>query len=67
MDLALYLKRIREDSPTPSDKELRNRVESHVVPHYALESEGTPKRRYKNFMKQRAKLVATEIVKRVEH
>ena len=63
---ALYLKRILKDSHSLSEKELRNRVESHLVPYDALKSGGTPKSRYKNFIKQRARLVAAEIANLVK-
>ena len=66
MDPVLYLQRIRKESPSVSDKELRDRVESHLVPYDALKSEGTLKKRYNNFIRQRAELVAAEIAKRVE-
>ena len=65
-DPALYLKRILKDSQSLSENELRNRVESHLVPYDALKSDGTPKSRYKNFVKQRARLVAAEIANLVK-
>ena len=61
IDPVLYLKRILKDTQGLSDKELRDRVESHLVPYAALKSGGTTKSRYKNFIKQRADLVAAEI------
>ena len=57
----LYLKKILNQSQGLSEGELRNRVESHLVPYLALISPGTPKARYKNFIKQRAKLMENEI------
>ena len=63
---ALYLKKILDDSQNLDEKELRSRVESHLVPYDALKSAGTVKSRYKNFIKQRARLVAAEIAKLVE-
>ena len=65
-DPALYLKRILEDSQSLSENELRNRVESHLVPYDGLKSDGTPKSRYENFIKKRARLVAAEIAKLVK-
>lgn len=63
MDPVLYLQRILNDTQGLSDKELRDRVEAHLVPYDALQSGGTTKIRYKNFIKQRAHLVAAEIEK----
>ena len=66
IDPALYLQRALKGAPGRSDKELRARVESHLVPYDALKSGGTLKSRYNNFIKQRAKLVAAEIAKLVK-
>ena len=66
IDPALYLQRAPKDTQDLSDKELRARIESHLIPHDALKSDATPKRRYNNFIKQRAKLVAAEIAKLVK-
>lgn len=66
MDPRLYLKRILKDTQGLSDKELRDRVESHLVPYDALKSGGATTSRYKNFIKQRANLVAAEIEKLVQ-
>ncbi len=57
----VYLKKILEQSEGLTEEELRRRVESHLVPYDALMSRGTPKYRYRNFIKRRAKLVADEI------
>ena len=57
----VYVKKILDQSHGLSEKELRSRVESHLVPYDALKAPGTPKRRYKNFIRQRADLVAAEI------
>ena len=61
IDPVLYLKRILKDTQGLSDKERRDRVESHLFPYAALKFGGTTKSRYKNFIKQRASLVAAEI------
>ena len=65
-DPSLYLQRAPKGTQDLSDKELRARVESHLIPYDALKSDGTPKRRYNNFIKQRAKLMAAEIAKLVK-
>ena len=57
----VYLQKILDQSHGLSDIELRSRVESHLIPYDALRTPGTPKRRYKNFIRQRADLVAAEI------
>ena len=57
----VYLKRILDQSQGLSEEELKGRVESHLVPYDVLFSQGTPKSRYTNFIKQRAKIVANEI------
>ena len=62
----VYLKKILDESHGLSEEELRCRVTSHLVPYDALKTQGTPKSRYKNFIKQRAKLVAEEIKQLVE-
>ena len=66
MDPARYLQRILKAIQGLSDKELRDRAESHLVPYDALKSGGTTKSRYNNFIKQRAQLVAAEIAKLVK-
>ena len=58
---ALYLQWIFKETKDLSEAELRGTVESHLVPYDALKSSGTTKSRYKNFLKERATLVATEI------
>ncbi len=63
MDPALYLKKILKDTQGLKEAELRARVESHLVPYDALKSKGSPKSRYKNFIKQRARLVVAEIAR----
>ena len=60
-DPALYLQWILKGTKDLSEAELRGRAESHLVPYDVLKSSGTTKNRYKNFLKERATLVATEI------
>ena len=60
-DLALYLQWILKETKDLSETELRGRVESHLAPYDALKASGITKSRYKNFLKERATLVATEI------
>ena len=62
----VYLKKILDQSDGLTEDELRRRVESHLVPYDALVSQGTPKSRYRNYIKQRAKLVAGEIARLVQ-
>ena len=57
----VYLKRILNQSQGLREEELKERVESHLVPYDTLFSQGTPKSRYTNFIKQRAKLMTDEI------
>ena len=66
MDPDLYLQRILKETQNLSEKDLRYRVESHLVPYDPLRSDDTPKSRYNNFLKQRANLVAIEIEKLVK-
>ena len=60
-DPAAGLQWILKATKDLSETELRGRVESHLVPYDALKSAGSTKRRYKNFLKERAQLVAAEI------
>ena len=60
-DPTLSLQWILKETKDLSETELRGRVESHLVPYDAFKASGTTKSRYKNFLKERAKLVAAEI------
>ena len=60
-DPVRYLQWILKETKHLSETELRGRCESHLVPYDALKSAGTTKNRYKNFLKERAQLVADEI------
>ena len=57
----VYLKKILDKTHGLSEDELRSRIESHLVPYDALKRQGTPKSRYRHFIKQRAKIVSAEI------
>ncbi len=57
----VYLKKILTYSQGLNEEELRSRIESHLVPYEALISNGSPKSRYKKFLKSRAKMVAEKI------
>lgn len=61
MDPKEYLQKLLKDTQSLDEKELRKRVESHLVPYDALMSEGTPKNRYECFIKERATLMAEKI------
>ena len=62
----VYLKKILDQSQGLSEEKLRARVESHLVPFDALMSEGNSGVRYRNFIKQRANLLADEIARLVQ-
>ena len=63
----VYLKRILVKSDGLKEEELRRRIESHLVPFDALmDPGGTPWSRYRKFIKQRAKLMSSEIARLVE-
>ena len=57
----LYLKKVLKNSPVLKKDEIRDRVNSHLIPYDALMSQGAPKVRYEYFISQRAKLLAKEI------
>ncbi len=61
MDPKEYLQKLLKDTQSLDEKELRKRVESHLVPYDALIAEGTPESRYESFLEQRAKLIVKEI------
>ena len=56
-----YLKDIARLPSMHSEDKLRQFVESHLVPYDVLLAQGNLKIRYKNFVKERAKLVAARI------
>lgn len=62
----VYLKKILDESQGLTEDELRARVESHLVPYDALMSQGNPRARYVNFIRQRANLLADEIAQLVQ-
>ena len=57
-----YLNKILSHSQGLSEDDLRTRIESHLVPYDDLISTGSPKSRYRKYLKSRAKIVAEEIV-----
>jgi hypothetical protein len=61
-----YLRKILDEQHGLTDEELRNRVESHLVPYGTLMSQETPAVGYRNFIKQRAVLLAEEIARLVQ-
>ena len=61
----MYLKKILDQSHGLSEEALQRRVASHLVPYDVLVYRGSPNSRYKNFIKQRAKLLADEIARLV--
>ena len=56
-----YLQWILELPSTPSESELRRRVQSHLVPYEILIRDRPVKTRYQSFIKARARLVARRI------
>ena len=59
-----YLEKILDQSSSLEEVELRERVESHLVPYDTLKATGgTPDSRYMLFIKQRAELIAGQISK----
>ena len=61
-----YLCRILEQSQGLTNDELRRRVESHFVPFDVLMSDKQIKSRYRQFISERAKLIAKEIARLVD-
>ena len=62
----LYLKKILDDTQGLTEDGLRDRVESHLVPYDALVSQETTAVGYKDFIQQRAELIAEEISRLVQ-
>ncbi len=56
-----YLSSLLEQRSGPTEKQLRDWVQSHLVPYDALMAEGTVETRYRDFIKARAELLAKKI------
>ena len=60
-DPAAYLKWILQQPQGPREEELRQRVESHLVPYDIIAGKGAVEVRYEAFIKARANLVAKKV------
>ena len=60
-DPAEYMKWILQQPQGPTEEELRQRVESHLVPYDIITSGGSVEARYEAFIKARANLIAKKV------
>ena len=58
-----FIEWILKQSGAPNESELRRRVEGHLVPYETLLASGSLKKRYSNFIENRAELVRKRIGK----
>ena len=60
-DPQIYLASILEAPASPNEAQLRQWVESHLVPYDTIMTTGTVPQRYRRFIKERAKRIALEL------